>query len=61
VHAPKGVRLSVRSGVDGMRSEWGGPPRLRRWAKPLVSSQVALKSRPRVWPRGHRSVVPVGP
>ena len=46
--APKGVGLGVRSGVDGARRRRDGRPRLRRWTKPLMSSQVSLKRRPRV-------------
>jgi hypothetical protein len=58
--APEGVGLCVRGGVDGVRSGRDGQPRLRRWTKPLMPSQVALKRRSRVWPRGHRSVFLVG-
>ena len=59
--APEGVGLSVRGGVDGVRSGRDGRPRLRRWTKPLMSSQRALKRRPGVWPRGRCGVGLIGP
>jgi hypothetical protein len=58
--APKGVGLGVCGGVDGVRSGPDGRPRLRRWTKPLVSSQGALKRRSRVWSRRRRGIVLVG-
>jgi hypothetical protein len=59
--APKGVGLCIGDGIDGMWSLPHDRPRLRRWTKPPMSSQVALKRRPSVWPRGDRSVVLVRP
>ena len=59
--APESVGLCVGDGVDGMRSGLGCRPRLRRWTKPLMLSQVALKRRPCIWPGSHRSIVLVRP
>jgi hypothetical protein len=58
--APKGVGLGVRGGVDGVRRGPDGRPRLRRWTKPLVSSQGALKRRSRVWSRRRCGVGLIG-
>jgi hypothetical protein len=59
--APKGVRLGVRFGVGDVRRGGDGRPRLRRWTEPHVSLQGALKRRSRVWSRGRRGIVLVGP
>jgi hypothetical protein len=59
--APEGVGLSIRGGVDGVRSVRDGGRRLGRWAKPHMPPQVALKRRPLVWPRGRGGIVLVGP
>ena len=57
----KASELCVGDGVDDMRSGLGCRPRLRRWTKPLMLSQVALKRRPCIWPGSHRSIVLVRP
>ena len=59
--APESVGLSVRGGVDDVLSGRDGRPRLRGCGMPPMPSQVDFKRHPRVWPRGHRSVVLVGP